>query len=254
MNHSTFWNIRADRYDRLYWTKDESYIDSIVRASRFRRNDIVLDVGTGTGIMARAIKPHVRHVVGLDVSSSMLGRGRWEDFSVVKWDISDLLFANNIFDKVVARMVFHHILDNLDRVLLRCYDLLKEDGTLVVAEGIPPSDDKEVVDWYTHMFSFKEKRRTFTCRDLEGYLLRNGFVSVESRMHIMRDFSIRNWLVNSGVPREIQKKIMGMHLDASPVIKKHYNMRITRGDCLIEAKNVIVVGKKDIGLRPGRSG
>ena len=244
MTREAFWHIRSAHYDKLYWTKDKSYLDCIVEASRLRKKDVVLDVGTGTGIIARTLKPHVRHVVGMDISESMLDKGTWEGFSLVKWDISELFFANNTFDKVVARMVFHHILDNIDRVLLRCYDLLKDNGSLIVAEGIPPTNDKNVVDWYTRMFSLKEKRRTFTEGQIEGYMKHNGFKNVRSTVYTMKNFSIKNWLVNSGLDAKTQKEIMKMHVGADQQVKDVYKMKVTKDDCLVDTKNVIVVGQK----------
>ena len=244
MSREAFWHIRSANYDKLYWTKDKSYLEQIVAASRLRKRDVVLDVGTGTGVIARTIQPHVRHVVGMDISESMLKKGTWEGFSLVKWDISDLLFANNSFDKVFARMVFHHILDNLDRVLLRCFDLLKDKGRLIVAEGVPPVDDPEVIDWYTHMFSYKEKRRTLTEAQLIGFLKHNGFKGVRSTVYTMKGFSIKNWLVNSGLDAKNQKKIMRLHREAGEKVKDAYHMKVTKDDCLVDTKNVIVVGEK----------
>jgi len=121
----------------------------------FKKDDIVLDVRSGTGVVARAIKPFVKHVVAVDISDAMLSKGQWEGISIVKWDIFDLLFVNNLFNKIIARMVFHHIFDELDRVIIRCYDMLKKGGELIVAEGTPPTDD-DVVEWYTEMFKLKE--------------------------------------------------------------------------------------------------
>jgi ubiquinone/menaquinone biosynthesis C-methylase UbiE len=244
MERELFWHIRSAKYDKLYWTKDSSYLDCIVKAGRFNKSDIVLDVGTGTGIVARTIKPHVRHVVAMDISEHMFDKGRWEGISAIQWDIADLLFANNTFDRVIARMVFHHILDNLNRVILRCYDLLKDNGFLVAAEGVPPSDEKEVVDWYSHMFSLKEKRQTFTESQLKNCFKANGFTNVQSIVYIMKDFSIKNWIVNSGLDETIQEKILKMHINADEKIKEVYNMKNIEDDCLVDTKNVIVVGQK----------
>lgn len=244
MSCESFWHIRSAKYDKLYWTKDKSYLECIIEVSHFQKNDVVLDVGSGTGIIAKAVKPYVKHVVSLDISEAMLKKGRWEGFSVIKWDISDLLFANNTFDKVIARMVFHHISDNLDRVLLRCYDLLRDRGILIVAEGVPPSEEKDVVDWYSYMFSFKGKRRTFTETQLKDYLRHNGFAHVRSVVHIMKNSSVQNWLINSGLNKRTQKKILKLHLEANQKIKDMYNMKIVKGDCLIDTKNVIVIGTK----------
>lgn len=245
MDHKTFWEIRSANYDKLYWTKDETYLQHIIQASRFKKSDVVLDVGTGTGIVARAVKPHVKHVVGLDISDFMLDKGEWQGFSVIKWDISDLIFANNTFNKIVARMVFHHVLNNLDRALLRCYDMLKHKGILTIAEGIPPSEDKDVVDWYSHMFSFKEKRRTFTESQLKGLLNHNGFFKIQSVVYMMKNFSVKNWLVNSELDKKLQKKILNLHVEASAKIKGLYNMRITEEDCFVDTKNVIIIGQKE---------
>ena len=140
-----YWQIRSKNYDKLYWTKDASFIDVIIKMADFDADDLVLDVGCGTGIITNAIKPHVKHVIGIDISGAMLAKGKWEGVSLVKSDIADHLFSNKIFDRITARLVFHHILDHLDRAFIRCYDLLKSGGKIIVAEGVPPTDEDDVV-------------------------------------------------------------------------------------------------------------
>lgn len=240
-----FWNVRAKHYDKLFWTKDTGYIKKIINVSEFSKNDLVLDIGTGTGAMARSIRPYVKHVVGLDFSDSMLEQGTWEGISLVKWDINDSLFHNRLFDKIVGRMVFHHILDNLDRAFLRCYDLLKGRGKLIIAEGIPPSEDPEVIDWYTEMFKHKEVRRTFTRGLLVNYFVKNGFRDVKVYRYKMKRFNINNWLINSGLGKAKQTFILNMHLNASRKVKAAYHMKVEDGVCLCDTDNLIVVGNKE---------
>ena len=244
MGDKHFWNVRAKNYDKLFWTKDAGYIRKIIAASGFSADDLVLDIGTGTGAMARSIQPHVRHVVGMDFSDSMLKQGKWEGISMVKWDLAEGLFQNRLFDKIVGRMVFHHILDNMDRAFLRCFDLLKSQGKLIVAEGIPPSEEPDVVEWYTEMFRHKERRRTFTRGVLVNYFVKNGFRDVKVHRYKMKRFNINNWLVNSGLDETRQKLILDMHVKASPKIKAVYNMTVRNGVCLVDTDNLIVVGRK----------
>lgn len=239
-----FWKIRADHYDNLFWTKDEGYLEAIIRLADLKKHHIVLDVGTGTGTVAKEIKEKVNHVVAVDVSKNMLKKGSWEGISIIKWDIGESLFKDHIFHRVIARMVFHHILNNIDRAVLRCFDLLKDDGKILIAEGVPPSDDPNIVSWYTEMFKLKEKRRTFTPSYLVDLLSNNGFKNVELHEYYMEDFSIANWLENSGLDREIQEKIVKIHVESPDYVKEAYNMRITPDDCIIRAKNVIVTGEK----------
>ena len=241
-----FWRIRSANYDKLYWTKDSNYLGQIIQLADLKKNHIVLDVGTGTGDVANAVKKMVRHVVAIDISDSMLEKGDWTGTSIVKWDINESLFANGLFDRVFARMVFHHILDNLNRAMLRCYDLLKENGKIIIAEGVPPVNDAEIVDWYTEMFRFKEERRTFTPEILKKYLLETGFDNIKTHIYFMDNFSIGNWLKNSGLEMSVQKKIMRMHKEAGAAVQEAYQMRFTDNDCLVRTKNIIMVAHKPV--------
>ncbi len=174
----------------------------------------------------------------------MLKRGKWDDISIVQWDIRDALFTNNMFDKIIARMVFHHIVNNVDIAIKRCYDMLKEGGKIIVAEGVPLSDEPYVMEWYTNMFKLKEERRTFTPTELVNRLKKSGFKTIITREYIMKSFSIRNWLINSGLKQRECKMIMNLHLSADEKIRKVYNMQSVQGDCLVDTRNVIITGEK----------
>jgi len=240
----SFWRIRAANYDKLFWVKDPGYISEIIKLADLEKTHIVLDVGTGTGVVANAVKDYVGHVVAIDTSDGMMEKGAWTGTSVIKWDINEALFVNGIFDRIFARMVFHHILENLDRAILRCFDLLKPGGKILVAEGVPPVNDADVVEWYKDVFKLKEARRTFTPEELVYYLSKNGFTEVTPHIFYMQNFSISNWLENSGLDENTQAMILRMHWEADKKIKDAYNMRITGEDCFIRTKNVIIVAKR----------
>ena len=240
----SFWDIRSEHYDKLFWTKDESYLKQIKDVGGFKKKDIVLDVGSGTGAVAKYLKSSVGHMFCVDISSGMLSKGQWDDMSVVKWNIANRLFVDNLFDKIVARMVFHHITHGLDRTLVRCHDMLHKGGKLVIAEGIPPVDDDDVVQWYTDMFKLKEDRITFRENDLSHKLGQNGYKNIKKHFHINPHFSIHNWLVNSGLDKATRDKIFKMHVNAPPKVKEAYQMKITKTDCIVRTVSLIVVGVK----------
>jgi hypothetical protein len=60
----------------------------------------------------------------------------------------------------------------------------------------------------------------------------------------MKNFSIKNWLINSGLEKEKQNEIMKIHLSADKRIQSAYNMQYINDDCLVDTKNIILVGKK----------
>lgn len=239
-----FWNIRSANYDKLYWAKHSGYLYRVLDVADLKSWHTVLDVGTGTGIVARAAKPHVKHVVALDNSDWMLAQGQWEGFSVVKWDIRESLFLGRMFHRILARMVFHHILNGLDGACDECYRLLKPGGKLIVAEGVPPSDNLTVVDWFTKMFRLKEERKIFLPQDLVSLLKHAGFRNVRYDTYWISDFSVREWLENSGLPKEDRQKVFAMYLEAPHEVREAHAMRFTPSDCLIRAKQVVVTGQK----------
>lgn len=239
-----FWKMRAEKYNDLFWSKDISYIDTIIKVSDFKKSDLVLDIGTGTGIVAKEVKPHVDHIIALDSSEDMLNKGVWGGYSFMKWDITKKLFTNNVFNKITARMVFHHILYDLDKVFSECFNILKDGGTLIVAEGVPPSNDHDIIEWFKQMFKYKEERITFTEDDLIKQFKLAGFKKVKSHKFIMKNFSINNWLDNSGIPQENIDIIIDMHINADKKIKDAYNMRINDDEILIESYHTIITGKK----------
>jgi len=239
-----FWCKRAVHYDKLFWTKDKKYLDILLKMSDFKKSDLVLDVGVGTGAVAKKIRPYVKHIIGIDISDSMLKKGDWEGISAIKWNICDALFTNSIFDKIVARMAFHHMVDNLDIAIMRCYDLLKKGGKIIVAEGVPPTDEINVIEWYTNMFKLKEERLTFSYEELLNRLKKIGFKNIKTCEYIMKNFSIKNWLINSGLEQKMQDEIMKIHLSADKKIQNAYNMQYINDDCLVDTKNIILIGEK----------
>ena len=113
---------------------------------------------------------------------------------------------------------------------------------MILSEGVPPIP--EVKDDYTKIFKLKEKRLTFLEEDLVNLMMKSGFINIKVVTHIMRRFSVHDWLQNSGAPSEKQNKIFEMHVTASDIFKKAYKMKIVNGDCLIDVKNLILVSQK----------
>jgi SAM-dependent methyltransferase len=119
----------------------------------------VLDVATGTGFTALAFAPHVRDVVGADISPGMLAqaRRRAEEGGVenVTWTEAPaeaLPFPDAAFDLVTVRIAPHHFTD-VDAFLretkrvLRSADGVRPGGALVLGDTTVPDDDPEAAEW-----------------------------------------------------------------------------------------------------------
>jgi ubiquinone/menaquinone biosynthesis C-methylase UbiE len=238
-----YWKVRAQHYNELQWANEKQYLNAVVEAGDFRPNHLVLDVGTGTGIVLHAIAPKVNEIIGLDISQAMLEHSNWQNNKYfVKRDIREPFFHESVFDRIVARMVFHHIIEDIQKAADECYRILKLGGKFILSEGIPPN--KQVKKDYIEIFKLKEKRITFMLEDLVEMIIKAGFRNIQTSTFVMPRMSINNWLEKSGLPAKTQDKIFEMHICASDCFKKAYNMKIIRGDCLIDIKYVILIGEK----------
>lgn len=73
---------------------------------------------------------------------------------------------------------------------------------------------------------------------------RAGFTTIMVDTFICREMSVRNWLQNSGLASARQEAIYHMHLALDGAGRRHYNMKITADDVLIDTKQVILVGSR----------
>lgn len=243
LDQKTFWEIRAKQYNELQWASEKNWLNELVKAGDFKPNHLVLDVGTGTGIVLHAIAPKVREIIGVDISQAMLEHSNWRDNKYfVKRDIRAPFFHEAVFDRVVARMVFHHIIERTQEAANECYRILRHGGKFILSDGVPPCE--EVKQDYIEIFKLKEERLTFMPEDLVNMMENADFREIKMSTFIMPMMSVNNWLEKSGLPAEKQDEIFEMHICAPDYFKKAYNMKIIRGDCLIDIKYVILVGEK----------
>ena len=156
-----FWSERSEKYAGLEWAKRGGYLHTFIETGGFEEGDRVLDVGTGTGIVGKAICPFAKEVIGADLCPKMLeqaAKGAPLNMKFVQADLHSLPFDDGSFDKVTARMVFHHVLEKTHEAMRECRRVLKKGGRMVFSEGVPPT--RHVVDFYTEMFRLKEERIT----------------------------------------------------------------------------------------------
>lgn len=133
--------------DLFFLGRRRATYQMLVDAAGVRRGQRALDVGCGTGylarLLARAVGPSGQ-VVGIDPSREMIeyatgkagGTGNLR-FQVGTAEALDL--PSELFDVVVTSLMLHHLPEDLRVPALReMYRVLRPGGTLVVAEARMP--------------------------------------------------------------------------------------------------------------------
>jgi ubiquinone/menaquinone biosynthesis C-methylase UbiE len=113
----------------------------------------VLDVGAGTGHLARALAAHVHHVVALDLTLAMLQTGptaaRDAGFENVLFQVGDaaaLPFLKESFDLVVSRFALHHFKEPRRQLEEMCR-VCRREGHVVIIDLV--SAEPELPGQYT---------------------------------------------------------------------------------------------------------
>src|SRR5258708_22125638 len=105
----------AGNYSRHAFHTSADRLQEVIDLAKPLKGDLALDVATGTGNTALALAPHVRRVVGLDLTREMLDVARRitqergiENAHLGLGDASSLPFSDETFDLYVVRAAPHH--------------------------------------------------------------------------------------------------------------------------------------------------
>ena len=236
-----WWKARASQYSTFKWASNPSYLSAFVKACEPEKRDWVLDVGIGTGLVAEILLPLVSKIVGIDNSKDMLTQCDGK-LNIMFCDARDIPYPDSSFDKIIIRNVLHHITEGLQDAMNECYRVLKRGGKVIIGERIAPSDKTKAE--YKAIFKLYDKRNVFIEHDLIYLMEGMGFKFAFSQPHWIRELSVREWLAKSELSGEVKDRIYDLHLNGSRALKRAYKMKYRRDDCLIDIKNMIVVGEK----------
>jgi ubiquinone/menaquinone biosynthesis C-methylase UbiE len=255
-NQEETWEKRAADYSKLDWVQKKDFLEKFVEFCEAEPHWAALDVGTGPGIIAAAVRPKVSCVIGIDIAPEMTKRavelhGHIPGLSFAIGDVEDLDFPSEAVDLVTARMVFHNVAD-CPLGFSEVWRILKPGGRFVFCEGVPP--DHLTRPRYEQIFALKEKRHTFSEADLIYLFDRAGFEDITLKPYFMRQVSLNNWLGNGALEPAAIAEIRRLHLDADDHFKRIYRLNARDGDVFMDWKFIIIRGRKPLeaGMKRAR--
>jgi len=149
---------------------------ALVRSLGLSTRDEVLDVATGTGLIARDIlRAYACRVVGADQSEGMLAKARDTVPELAAADANDLPFADARFDAVVFSYLLRYVVDP-PATLAELVRVLKPGGTLASVEFGVPRALLPRIGWRVHALGvFPVATRAFGARwaDVGSFLPRS---------------------------------------------------------------------------------
>ena len=132
--HADFWDKHAKQYDR-FMRKDAAAYSKMYELIRpVVKSKTVLELATGTGLIAKHIVSAVKHIEATDASAEMIAEAKRDNrsaklhFSVQ--DVFRLPYADKSFDVVIVSNALH-IVPQPEKALQEIKRVLKDDGVLI---------------------------------------------------------------------------------------------------------------------------
>ena len=132
--HKDFWDKNAGRYDR-FMRKDGAAYDEMYELIRpIVRHKTVLELATGTGLIAKHIVNAAAHIEATDASPEMIAEARRDNQSaklhISVQDMFRLPYADKSIDAVIVSNALH-IVPQPEKALQEIKRVLKDDGVLI---------------------------------------------------------------------------------------------------------------------------
>ena len=164
-----FWDRSAGLYDRFMRKDGAAYEMMHEMIQPVVRHKTVLELATGTGLIAKHIVNAAAHIEATDASPEMIAEAKRDNHSAkLHFSVQDMFrlpYANQSFDVVIVSNALH-IVPQPEKALAEIKRVLKDDGVLIAPT-------------FTHAGnSFRGKVKAFFMR-LVGFPLHSKWTSAE---------------------------------------------------------------------------
>lgn len=181
----------AFQYDENRGGEERGHRFAASFAPLLDRNERVLEIGVGTGVVASALEAQGFNIIGVDVSREMLKRALNRVRQVVWTDMNALPFVENSFGSVYAVWALH-LARNIPEMLHEIRRILITGGAFLNCSAanrnlVPINDRAEEIMLGVHAALAGEELTVDSPKQLEGYADAAGF-SFERVVDIPHDY------------------------------------------------------------------
>ena len=132
--HKNFWDRNAGRYDR-FMRKDRAAYETMYGLIRpVVKGKTVLELATGTGLIAKNIVNAATHIEASDTSAEMIREAKRRNHSAKLYfsvqDMFCLPYADESFEVVIVSNALH-IVPQPEKALAEIHRVLRDDGVVI---------------------------------------------------------------------------------------------------------------------------
>lgn len=180
MNSTKYFNSIAYEWNDIrkkYFDDDIRNIAIEVSGIKNKSNDVIADIGTGSGFMTIELAKYAREVIGLDTSVEMLKCAKQTSLNkginniiFLKSGMEDIPIIDDSIDTIFTNMTLHHI-ENPLKGIMEIYRILKHGGSLIITDVIKHNNE-----WAR--FEMFDRWLGFALHDIEKWFKQSNFSDI----------------------------------------------------------------------------
>ena len=177
--NKSFWDRNAKHYDRFMRKDAAAYMQMYALIRPVVKAKTVLELATGTGLIAKHIVNAAAHIEATDVSPEMILEAKRDNRSAkLHFSVQDMFrlpYADKSFDVVIVSNALH-IVPQPEKALQEIKRVLKDDG-LLIAPTFTHADNSfsgRVKAFFMKLAGFPLHSR-WTSEEYLRFLRRNGW-------------------------------------------------------------------------------
>lgn len=233
---------RADSFETsARWVKDKDLLDIHQKLAGTSKDNLILEVCCGTGVVGKSLFCQGSKIAGLDISLAMLEKARNKLQFCVNGNAQQLPFLDEIFDIVVCRQAFHFL--DTKQVIKEMLRVLKRGGKIIISQIVPFG--RQDTDWLRRIHRKKQPllKNFLVKQDLKNLLKVAGCSEIVLREHIVEE-PIADWLKDTYFSKSKIDEIKEMFLNAPKKYKELHRVRVVGKNIFDTMKWVVVRGRK----------
>lgn len=224
------------------WVVDEKLIGTMFEKAEITDKKTVLDIATGTGLVARAFKGKAKEVIGLDISPDMTEQAKNNvDRLIITSVEKPIPLAENSVDVAICRQGLQFV--NLDRALSEVHKVLVPGGRVVFAHLASYNVNDRADTFKIQALRNPARVNFFAPGDLESALELHGYKVVEVVPYKSRE-SVNQWIHHGASTEEERKAIYEAYKNCGAEFKKLHEIEFTENDIMDTMLFLIVVAEK----------
>jgi len=185
-----FWDRFSGKYDLfIQKTVGAAYQKMYAELCKdISSNDEILEIATGTGLIAFEIEPFAKQITAIDISPAMIdiAKKKQQEKNTTKLlfevgDSDNLPYESKTFDVVIASNVLH-LLHEPEKTLAEIRRVLKPSGKAILPTFChAENSSSQLISTFMHFFGFSARNK-WTIKNYILFVEKAGFSVVKSKI------------------------------------------------------------------------